>query len=103
MIQNNSTKEFIQCDYDEFIKPILMSLGMPTSKPKKAEKIEKDVQKILKLTYAEMHTFFDATPEITIMRSKVEYALYEMVKKELIKLKDETYSITKKGRQLLFL
>ena len=101
MMQNNSTKECIQRDYDEFINPILMSLGMPTSKPKKVKKIENDVQKILELTDQEMFSFFNATPDITIVRSKVDYALYEMLKNELIKLKGETYSITKKGRQFL--
>jgi len=103
-MQNNSKKECMQSDYDAFIMPILMSLGLPEDKRKiikTIENIEQDIQEILELTDQEMYSFFDATPQITMMRSKVDYALYEMLKNELVKLKDETYSITKKGRQFL--
>jgi len=72
-------------------------------KVRKINEIEADVCEILDISADEIYDFHDATPKITIMRSKFDLAIYEMCKDKLIQAEGvDAYSITEKGKQLLF-
>ena len=83
-----------------------MSLGLPENKRKiikTIKEIEDDVSEILAISDEERYSYFNVIPETRIFRSKLEFALYQMRKEKLIKPEGiKTYSITKKGNQLLF-
>jgi restriction endonuclease Mrr len=87
---------------EEFVMPVLMSLGLYDKKSKKIKEIENEVCEILEITDEERYTYFDATPEIRILRSKLDWALYKMWKNGLIERKGiGTYNIAKGGEKML--
>jgi len=105
-MENNVKIEYLKRDYAEFINPILMSLGLPEEHPiktKTIDEIEDDVSEILDIRNDERYERFDAMPEVRIVRSKLNFALYEMRQDGLIERNGiDAYHITKKGEELLF-
>jgi restriction endonuclease Mrr len=87
---------------EEFVMPVLMSLGFCDKKSKKVKEIENEVCEILEITDEERLAYFDATPEIRILHSKLDWALYRMWKNGLIERKGiGTYSIMNEGEKML--
>ncbi|MDR1391075.1 MAG: winged helix-turn-helix domain-containing protein [Holosporales bacterium] len=87
---------------EEFVMPVLMSLGFYDKKSKKAKEIENEVCEILEITDEERLAYFDATPEIRILRSKLDWTLYKMWKNGLIERKSiGVYCIMNQGEKML--
>ena len=106
MINANAKQEYRKRPYTDFITPVLMYLGLPESRNKKVRKIneiEADVCEILDISDDEIYDYCDATPKITIMRSKFDLAIYEMCKENLIEsVGCDIYKITDQGNAMLF-
>ena len=106
MKNHNTKNDCTKRHHTDFILPVLMSLGCETrdeNVSKRISEIENDVCEILDISADEIYDFHDATPKITIMRSKLDLAIYEMYKEKLIQAEGvDAYSITEKGKQALF-